>query len=266
MLETEQDLRAIQLRFQDYLEGKSEDFEQDIVSTENALAEHRLAAYYNAYRIRLIECLANDYSILQQTVGEEAFEYMVLDYLKLYPSEHPSVRWIGRQMAQFLRQSQQEEKDFLSELADFEWHQGLCFDAADSTEKFTLQNMAELDPALWPVATFNFHPSVRWLDLYWNVPPFWVSVEQDKTPEEKHRSEIPTRWLMWRSDLKPHWRSLEAPEAWAIEAALNGANFAELCEGLLEWMGEEAVAMSAAGYLKQWIHDDMMVSVATSEL
>jgi hypothetical protein len=36
-------LRDLQLRFQDYLIGGSEDIEEDITSTENALAQHRLA-------------------------------------------------------------------------------------------------------------------------------------------------------------------------------------------------------------------------------
>ena len=55
-------LRKLQRRFQDYLIGGSEDIEQDIISTDTALAEHRLGTYYNAYRIRLIDCLAVDYA------------------------------------------------------------------------------------------------------------------------------------------------------------------------------------------------------------
>ena len=59
-------LRELQLRFQDYLIGGAEDIEQDIISTADALAEHRLATYYNAYRIRLIDCLAVDYPALEK--------------------------------------------------------------------------------------------------------------------------------------------------------------------------------------------------------
>jgi hypothetical protein len=261
MAETEQELRAIQLRFQDYLEGKSEQFVEDIVSTQDALAEHRLGAYYNAYRIRLIDCLATDFTGIQKTIGEEAFEYLILDYLKLYPSEQPSVRWVGKHMVEFLQQSDREEKSFLAELAQFEWNMGLCFDALESKRHFTLEDMAVLDPTLWPGVSLNFHPSVRWLDLYWNVPPYWAALDKDEEPVEKQSTQHPTRWLMWRNNLKPNWRSLDAPEAWAIEAAYNGSNFAELCEGLLEWMGEDAVAMTAASYLKQWIHDDMVASI-----
>ena len=258
------ELRRLQQRFQDYLIGKSEDFEQDIVSTDDAKAEHRLGAYYNAYRIRLIDCLKTDFSGLHKELGDEGFETMALEYLKLYPSEHPSVRWVGRHMVEFLQHSGQPEAEFFAELANFEWTQGLCFDAADNPCLFTLEDMAQIDPAAWPGLTFQFSPSLRWLDLVWNAPPYWAALDNEEDLPEKQRSDYPIRWLMWRKDLSPNWRSLDVAEAWAIEAAANGANFAELCEGLLEWVGEEAVAITAAGFLKQWIHDEIIVSIETN--
>ena len=75
-------LRDLQLRFQDYLIDGSEAIEKDIVSSETALAEHRLGTYYNAYRIRLIDSLAVDFSALEQYLGRESFENMTLDYLR----------------------------------------------------------------------------------------------------------------------------------------------------------------------------------------
>ena len=84
-------LHDLQRRFQDYLIDGSNQIEQDIVSTDSALAEHRLGAYYNAYRIRLIDALAVDYSALEMHLGRETFEYMALDYLRQHPSTQPSV-------------------------------------------------------------------------------------------------------------------------------------------------------------------------------
>ncbi len=258
-------LRQLQQRFQDYLLDQSHDFEQDIISTDDARAEHRLGAYYNAYRIRLIDCLATDFSGLLKELGDEGFEFMALEYLKLYPSEHPSVRWVGKHMVEFLQHSGQPEAEFFAELANFEWSQGLCFDAADADRLFTLQDMAQIDPAAWPTLKFDFHPSMRWLDLNWNVPPYWVALDKDEELPPKQRGEYPTRWLMWRKELSPNWRSLDVSEAWAIEAAAQGANFAELCEGLLEWIGEDAVAVTAAGFLKQWIVDELLIEVSATE-
>ncbi|MCK5667025.1 MAG: putative DNA-binding domain-containing protein, partial [Thiotrichaceae bacterium] len=241
--------------------GKSEDFENDIISTEDALAEHRLGAYYNAYRIRLIDSLATDFECLQKEIGDEGFELMILDYLKHYPSENPSVRWVGTHMVEFLKHSEHPDKKFLTELAEFEWSQGLCFDAGDSKQIFRLEDMAQIAPESWPQLTFQFHDSVRWLDLHSNAAPYWVALDNNEELPEKHHEEIPTRWLMWRKGMSPNWRSLEVAEAWAIEAAYNGANFAELCEGLLEWIGEDLVAMTAAGFLKQWIHEELITGI-----
>jgi hypothetical protein len=64
---------------------------------------------------------------------------------------------------------------------------------------------------------------------------------------------------LWRRDFKTYWRSLEVHEAWALEQAVNGADFAEICEGLLEWIDAEQVALTAAGFLKQWISDQLLV-------
>ncbi len=255
------ELRALQLRFQDYIEGRSQDFSRDIVSSADAQADHRLAAYYNAYRLRLIDCLATDYAVVRKTIGEEPFEYLVLDYLMQYPSRHPSVRWIGQHLASYVRESDPANREFLAELAEFEWAQGLCFDAAENQRHFSVEDMARVEPAAWPGITIGFQPHVRWLDLHCNVATYWAAVDQDETAPDFACAPVPTRWLMWRRDLQPNWRSLDVAEAWAIEAARQGTNFAELCSGLLEWVGEDTVALTAAGFLKQWIHDDMVSSV-----
>ena len=64
-------LRSLQRRFQAYLTESSEAIKKDIVSTPDAPAEHRLGTYFNAYRIRLIDCLAIDYSGLQKYLGDQ---------------------------------------------------------------------------------------------------------------------------------------------------------------------------------------------------
>ncbi len=255
-------LRDLQLRFQDYLIGDSEDIEADIVSTENARAEHRLGAYYNAYRIRLIDCLAIDYSALEQYLGRETFENLALDYLRHYPSRHPSVRWFGRHLPEYLRNVYQgEEQEFLQELVSYEWAQTLVFDAAGSDSLFQLEDMAQIAPEDWPQLRFHFKPAMRWLDLQWNIPPIENAIDSGTEPPQKHRADFPQRWLLWRRDLKTYWRSLEVHEAWAIEQAADGANFATICEGLLEWIDAEQVALTAAGFLKQWISDQLLTNL-----
>jgi hypothetical protein len=255
-------LRELQLRFQDYLLGKSEDIERDIVSTDDALAEHRLGTYYNAYRIRLIDCLAIDYSTLENRLGREAFEDLALDYLAKYPSTAPSVRWFGRHLPEYLRDCYDgDNQEFLLELARYEWAQAMVFDAADSDSLFRLEEMAQVQPEDWPQLRFEFKPALRWLDLHWNVPQIKHAVDNGSEPPGEQRAEYPLRWLLWRKELKTLWRSLEVDEAWALEQAAGGADFAAICEGLLEWIDAEQVSLRAAGLLKQWIGDELLIRV-----
>jgi len=255
-------LRDLQLRFQDYLIGNSEAIENDIVSTENALAEHRLGAYYNAYRIRLIDCLAVDYSALEKHLGREAFENLALDYLQHYPSRHPSVRWFGRHLPEFMRDIYAgEEQDFLQELATWEWAQTLVFDAAEADRLVQPEDMAKIPAETWPELRFTFIAALRWLDLHWNAPQYEDALDTDAAAPAPQRARHPQRWLLWRQQLKTHWRSLDVHEAWALEQAAAGASFAEICEGLLEWIDAEQVALVAAGLLRQWISDQLVTGL-----
>jgi hypothetical protein len=256
------DLRSLQCRFQNYLTGISNEIEADIISTPDALAEHRLGAYYNAYRIRLIDALAVDYSALQKYLGAETFENLALEYLQAHPSTHPSVRWFGKDLVAYISNKyEHKEAAFLSELANFEWSKGLIFDTYDESHLFQLDDMAQVPSTAWQDIRIKFQPAIRYLDLYWNVCPYYVALDKDEPLPEKYRAEYPQRWLIWRKNRDPHWRSLDVHEAWAFESAQNGDNFAEICEGLLEWISEDQVAITAAGFLKQWISDELVSTI-----
>ena len=255
-------LQELQLRFQNYLVSGDDAVEADIISSDNALAEHRLGVYYNAYRIRLIDCLAIDYSALEQHVGREAFEQLALDYLRVFPSKHPSVRWFGDRLPTYMREHYAgEDAEFLTELVDYEWTQSFVFDAADSVQIVKVEDIAQIPADTWPTLAFQFVPAMRWLDLHWNIPAIENAYDTGKGIPAAERNEFPLRWLLWRQQMKTHWRSLEVHEAWAIEQAAAGAGFAAICEGLLEWVDEAQVALIAAGFMKQWVSDELLISL-----
>jgi hypothetical protein len=255
------DLRGLQHRFQAYLTDSSEAIETDIVSSSNALASHRLGVYFNAYRIRLIDCLAIEYPGLKKHIGDQAFENIALDYLGRFPSSHPSVRWFGKNLTRYLRDSECDNREFVSELANFEWSKGLVFDENDTAGVFSMAKMTEVPPSSWPSVQVKFIPAMRWLDMHWNACPYWVALDKNEPLPEIQRQDYPLRWIIWRKDRDPFWRSLDVHEAWALEVAANGATFAELCEGLCEWISEDQVALVAAGFLKQWISDDLIAHI-----
>jgi hypothetical protein len=256
-------LRALQRDFQSALMAGSTGINPQLVSTPEAGAARRLDIYVQAYRLRLLDALEGDYGKLAACVGDAQFEALGYVYITRYPSQHPSLRWLGRHMADFLATTRPwSGQPLLAEMAAFEWAQGEVFDAPDATP-LSLAAIAAIPPESWAGLRLRAHPALRRLDLTWNVPAIWLALDNDTEPPAPRAGDVPSGWLMWRQDLDIHWRSLSADESWAIDAWRSGACFAELCEGLCEWLDTGQVAAHAATLLKGWISAGLVTALLT---
>lgn len=260
------DLVELQGRFQSFLLGHEADgrpgMEPLTVGSGHLPADRRLAVYADAYRLRLLEVLADDYPGLKGMVGDEAFEALGSAYIAAYPSSHPSVRWFGRHMTRFLGEAPgYRERSALAEMAAFEWIQGEVMDAADS-KVADVETLAALAPESWPGMRIGFQNALRRLDLAWNVPAVWKAVSGQSDPPALEDSRTPLPWLLWRRGLEVHWRSLDDDERFALDHACEGSPFGAICEGLLERTGDDQVPLRAAGFLKGWLNDGLVARIA----
>jgi hypothetical protein len=111
---------------------------------------------------------------------------------------------------------------------------------------------------------FEFHPSVQLLPMRTNAPLLFKTLTDEGLLPEGTELEAPQPWLIWRESLKTQYRSLAADEAAALEAMRDGGTFETLCDTLCEWHEPEAVPMQAAGMLKRWVVEQMIVRVFTA--
>lgn len=254
-------LADLQARFQSFLTDGDEGIEALTVGSDRLPAAERLAVYANAYRLRLLEVLAQDFPGVKALAGDEAFDDMGTAYIDAYPSAHPSVRWFGRRFAVFLNETPPySDRPFLAEMAAFEWRQGEVMDAADSGA-VAADELGTLRPEAWPGMTIVFQHALRRLDLVWNVPVVWQAVRESETPPALEAAGQPLPWVLWRRNMQVHWRSLDEHEAYALDAARAGTAFGDICEGLLARTHDDQVPLRAAGFLKSWASDDLVTRV-----
>ncbi len=258
-------LPNLQSAFQGFILTSDPAIQDDVVGTPRVDAATRLAIYADAYRLRLIEALDTDYPGLHTMAGDEEFDHLARAYIAAQPSTFRSLRWFGNRMSEFLRTTEPYSKyPVFSEMAEFEWAKSDSFDAADS-DVAGIHDMAAISPEDWPDLTFVPHPSLRRLDLRWNVPTVWKEIEADREPPALEENEYPIAWLVWRQDLLTYFRSLDVDEAWAINAMQRGETFAAICEGLTEWIDAQNVAVHVAGFLKQWLADGLICEIKSSD-
>lgn len=262
---TPKSLAELQNALQDFLLDKRQDASDLTLETPAFSRSERLEVYHQAYRLRLIDALRNDYPALEAFVGEDDFVVIANEFIAAYPSHHPSLRWLGEKLAEFLSTHPTWENQIpVAELAEFEWAQTMAFDAADERTS-TLKDVRVLAPDAWMTMQLKFHDSVQIVNFYSNAPALWNSLINENSQVELEIMNESNCWLIWRDDLRVVYRALQPTEAWALQAFLEKKNFAEVCEGLCEWFDEEQVPMQAAQYLQQWILGNLITKILTAE-
>lgn len=245
-------LRQLQQEMQRELLNGGSRIDAAIVDAPPLPTDARLAIYRNAYRIRLIDALDDTYSGLHKLLGDETFAALGELFVAAHPSVHRSIRWYGGELADFLSQCPPfVEQPILSEVARFEWTLAEVFDAPDAAalERAALQ---AIEAGAWAEIRFRFHPSVRHMSHAWNTVNVWRAVSRDEEPPQPELAPQPVRWLLWRQEFKNYFRSLDAAESAALDAACSGLTFAEICAALSEWLPAEEIPLRAATLIGTW--------------
>ena len=269
-------LAKLQLTFQNCVLHTGNNVSIDWISATGRVApEIQLSAYSHAYRARLKEVLTSDFPSVHMAIGDEHFNQLAENYIAAYPSHYFSLREFGRDMPNFIldlvknntdEQSVNwpninwQEMHWLYELGFFEWSLGQTFDAADSN-LFTEQQMATINPEMWPDLKFEFHPSVQRLDLQWNTTEMWLALTADDPIDVVAEKEGVSSWLIWRDDFVTRFRSMQTDEQLAFDELRAGKDFNDVCEALSTVMNEDDVPMQAASFLKVWITQGLISSV-----
>ena len=256
------ELLALQRDMMQWLQTESGDIQSHVLGTKKVSVETRLAIYANAYRYRLIDALSDNYPSVHTLLGDEGFYNDGIQYTLEYPSQHFSIRYFGSHLEAFLAQHHPESK-VLAEMARFEWALRNAFDAED-VFSLGLNALQTVAPESWAELGFVLHPSVARVDLQWNVPQLWSAIEEETGEIPIEEAEYPIPWLIWRKELKTYYRSVDVDEAWALDNVMQGANFAEICAGVCEWVDEEHAPARVAGFLSEWLAADMITELKIS--
>lgn len=259
-------IKNFQNHFQTYIINSEKTASDDIILNQIASSGSvtpitGLNIYYKAYRLRLIEILSSDFPKLKKMLGENEFETLAVEYIDNFPSKFSSVRHFGQDFPNFLKtHSEYRQKAYFAEMAAFEWILGDTLDAADASLE-TLGTLKSIAATEWHHLKLNFHPSFRTIQLFWNVPQIWQSIEYDEEHIPQYtKAAKPILWIMVRSNLQCAFRSAEENEAYVLELGLNGNTFGEICEKLCDKMAEEKVPYFALGCLQNWIKEAFISS------
>jgi len=233
------------------------DFEPELVAavepSRTLDSSERLEVYADAYLLRLRDVLAEDFPHVARLLGAEAFDGLVRHYLKAHPSTEPSVRHLGRALAEFIR-GHNDMPAWLADLAALEWARVNAFDAPDDAA-LTTAELAQIDPAQWPQLRMAPVRSLEVMTAAWPVHRLWA--EEDPGGLEP----LPTSIRVWRrADFHVRHAPMDDREAAAVSGLLKGSTFGEICQ-VFEDLDEQQAAEQAGALLLRWLEDGIIARV-----
>jgi len=207
----------------------------------------RLDIYAGMYAARLVDVLREDYARVAALLGDEEFGQVARAYLARHPSEHPSVRHVGRAFAGFLREHL-PSRPALADLARLEWARLAVFDAPDPTP-LRLDDLLAIAPDDWPELRFAPVPALEVLVSDWPLHRLWTDAGDTTC--------VPARTALrvWRQGFLVYHAPMDAAEETALGQLIAGETFGSMCEAFDD-------AEAAAGLLLRWIEDGIVAAGA----
>ena len=255
------DLARTEGLFQDGLLGRSQAILPLVRGNAREDAAVMFGVYRNAYWSRLAECLSNDFPGVKRLAGDQAFDQLARAYIAKHPSEHPSIRWVGRKLADFLATAEPYRDDpWLADMARFDWALAFAFDAADAPAA-GLADLAGVPPEFWGSVRLVFHPTLDVFRVATPVDAIRPLLFEDAAASFDRDARCERAVLVWRIGHDVKFRGIEPLEHAALQAMRSHANFADMCELVALEVGTEAAPLRAAQILQGWLEWGIVATI-----
>ena len=239
-------LQTLQSQFQHALQ-LDQALDNDTLSDRGVA---QFGVYRIAYRARLRAALRDNFEVLPLIMGDDAFDTLANAYIDAHPSQHYSLRWFGHLLCDFMiSHDELVDHPALVDLAQLQWALRHAFDA-ESAELLTTTDLGAVPAEQWAALRFTLHPSVQLLDLQWAVGPIWHALKSSPT-EMGPPEPLDHALMVWRRGMNTQWKSLSNTEAEFVKGLQAHGIFGQVCESLVERVGEENAPATAVGILSE---------------
>ncbi|HEY8040862.1 MAG TPA: DNA-binding domain-containing protein [Polyangiaceae bacterium] len=210
-------------------------------------ARERLAIYQRAYRARLVECLADDYPVLKNALGDEAFEKLATAYVARFPSVAPNLNAYGRHMPGFC-------EGFAADLAALEWAIVEVIHAPGEAP-LTLEGLGSVPMEKWVEARLRPNSALRLLRFAYPVNAYFQADREGARPTIPPPD--PSATAVYRSALTVWRMALSPPMAALLSALVAGKALGEA----LAQVDDDESPDHVMAWFRHWVSSGLFVGV-----
>jgi len=215
-----------------------------------------LGVYHNAYRAQLVATLRDSFERTWAWLGDDRFDEAARAHSTLTPPSSWTLGDYGRGFSATLGALYPDDPE-IAELAALDWALRRAFDGPDAAP-VAAERLSEVD---WDKAVIRLVPGVQLLSATTNAAAIWSAIAAGETPPAAEALAEPATIRVWRQEFAPKFATICGAERDAIEAALLGVTFAELCAALAIGEGVAQATETAGWILSEWLRDGLIVAL-----
>ena len=190
-------------------------------------------------------------------LGDEMFEACARKFIDAHPARERTLNGLGDNFPDWLWGEYPDDGE-IAEVARIDAMLRRAFDGADAAP-LRADALTVLSARDWATATFAFHPTTAMAPLHFNAAGVWEALDQGRPPPAATLLPQPAILLVWRRDVRPHFRCIDSAEAATIEWLCAGASFASAGERLAAEFPQADASEMLGKWLRQWLADELLV-------
>lgn len=232
----------------------------DLTLPTDTLSERdRLEIYRNMYVIRMHDALVDDYPSTLDLMGHEAFDRLVADYVKAFPSRSFTLNHLGDHLPEYVRAADGlERRDVLADLTRFELEITHVFHA-DESPALAAEAVAAIPADAWngarltPVAAFGL------LALRHNVTKYHEAARDDAPRPRIARKR--THVVVYRRNYSVYHMELAPVEYALLEAVARGERLGDAVAAATRGMKPREAEKVVFKCFRQWVAEGFFQAV-----
>ncbi len=232
----------------------------DLTLPSETLSEReRLEIYRDMYLIRMRDALIDDYPSTLDFLGWDAFEQLVADYVRVYPSRSFTLNHLGDHLPEYVKSaSNLERRDVLADLTRLELEITQIFHA-DESQALSVEAVAAIPPDAWNTARLKPIAALGLLSLRHAVTRYHEAARADSP-----RPKIPrkrTYVVVYRKDYSVYHIELSAAEYELLSAVVAGERLGDAVAKATRGMKPQAAETIVFKCFSEWVARGFFTSV-----
>ncbi len=245
-------LREDQERMQDaiLLDSDSKPDEWIRAKREFAAAE-QLKVYTNAYRYRLYDAVAEDYPVLENYLGADAFKNLINDFVNTEYSGHFNIGRFAIKLPGFLGKSMADDI-FANELCKLETAISQLSDPAE-TVALMPEHLAGMTPEILMQSKLHAREALQLFAFSYPANEYYRAVKEDETPQKPKAGK--SYLVVFRHE-DTVWRmDLSSGEYEMLQMLFSGLTVGEALERVRP---EEQIAEKLGEWFARWMRNGLL--------